>query len=167
MSITFRCEHCHKEVKAEDSTVGKRGKCPFCSQDTYIPSPVSEDEILPLAPVDEQEEQRQRDKVKALLAAEHELLSESGQPISIPLEHREDISVRDLHHFVVNYCLDMFGGHLERSEINTAQLKSFGALGRQAVDDFLERRELEPALDHIPGRVLQGFLMQLKQKLTS
>lgn len=166
MSITFKCERCRKDVKADDSAAGKRGKCPFCGHSTYVPTPVNDDEILPLAPLNEDEERQRQEQVKALLAAEHDLLSESGSPISdVPLEHREGLSTQDLHHFVVNYCLDVAGGKLERAETYVPKLRQFGAVAGQAVDDFLERKVLEPALDPIPGRVLQGLLMQLKDKV--
>ncbi len=37
--------------------------------------------------------------------------------------------------------------------------------GKQAVQDFINGRVAEAALDTIPTRVLQGFLKELKDKL--
>ena len=62
---------------------------------------------------------------------------------------------------VVNYCLDMMQGDLERAETQAIQLKRFGPASLQAIDDFLGGRTLEPALDVIPVKVLQGFLKNL------
>jgi hypothetical protein len=165
MGITFKCENCHREVKAPDSAAGGRGKCPFCGQSTYIPSAVSEEDILPLAPIDEQEEQRLAQERRDLLRVEKDLLSATSGASEPPLEQREDLKTEDLHHFVVNFCLDMSGGKLQRAEANVPQLKRFGAVGRQAIDDFLSGKVIEPALDFIPARVLQGFLAQLRDKV--
>ena len=165
MTITFQCEHCRKEVKAPEAAAGKRGKCPYCGQSNYIPAPVSEDDILPLAPVDEAEERRRQERIRALLDQEKQLISESGGEPCVPLEHREAITPEDLHHFVVNYCLDMAGSRLQRAEAHVAKLKQFPGLAQQAVADFVSKKATEPALDSIPARVLQGFLTQLREKL--
>ena len=165
MTITFQCEHCRKEVKAPEAAAGKRGKCPYCGQSNYIPAPVSEDDILPLAPVDEAEERRRQERIRALLDQEKQLISESGGEPFVPLEHRGDLTPEDLHHFVVNYCLDMAGSRLQRAEAHVAKLKQFPGLAQQAVADFVSKKATEPALDSIPARVLQGFLTQLREKL--
>ena len=165
MSITFRCEHCHKQVEAPDNAAGKRGKCPHCGRSSYIPSPVSEDDVLPLAPIDEEEERRIKAEKEKLLRQERALYSETSQEPPIPLEDRPDIGSEDVQHLVVNYCLDMAGGKLERAETYVGELARFGAAGLQAVDDFITGKAIEPALDSVPTRVLQGFLKQLRAKL--
>ena len=166
MSITFRCERCRAEVKAPDTAAGKRGKCPFCEHTTYIPTPEVEDD-LPLAPVDEQEEQRLAEARRKLLEAEKELLHESAakadQP---PLEQREDLTSDDVQHLVVNYCIDMANGKLDRAEMYMLQLRRFGSTGVAAVDEFLSGQAVEAGIDFIPRRVLHGFLLQLKDRLT-
>jgi hypothetical protein len=167
MSIKFQCEHCRKEVTAPDSAAGKRGKCPYCGETCYIPAPVSEEDILPLAPLDEEEERRREAEVKRLLERDRILLAETGGEPSTPLEAKEDLQGDDLHHFVVNYCLDLAAGKLDRAETHVKKLRQFGAPGRQAADDFASGKAIEPALDSIPGRLLQGFLLDLKQKLQS
>jgi len=164
MTITFRCEHCHKEVDAPDSAAGKRGKCPFCQQTTYIPLPVSEDEVLDLAPVDEEEERRRQEEIEALRQQERDLIAEIGGEAAVPLEHREDLAPEDLYHFVVNYCLDMASGKLDRARVDATRLGEFGSLGREAVRDFQNQRVTEPALDQIPEPVLRGFLKQLVEE---
>src|ERR1017187_3310117 len=107
MSITFRCEHCRKDVQAPDSAVGKRGKCPFCGHSSYIPEPVNEEDVLPLAPVDEEEERRHQQEVHQLFEQERDLIAQTGSKPEAPLDQREDVKTEDVHHFVVNYCLDM------------------------------------------------------------
>ncbi|GAH70318.1 unnamed protein product, partial [marine sediment metagenome] len=58
MPISFKCEHCGKQIEAPDSAGGQRGRCPYCKQSNYIPSPVSEEEIYDLAETDEEDAKR-------------------------------------------------------------------------------------------------------------
>lgn len=165
MSILFHCEHCRKEVKAPDDAGGHRGKCPYCSQSNYIPLPAEEREEIPLKEVDEQEERRAAEEAHRLMEAEQELLREMGGPPAAPLEQRDNLSVTDLYHFIVNYCLDMANGQLERAQTHVGSLKKFGPLGLQAVEDSLSGRVQEAALDSLPTRVVQGYLKQLRADL--
>jgi len=165
MPITFRCEHCGKEVKAPDGAGGKRGKCPHCGQSNYIPAPVTDEDLIPLAQIDPEEEKRRREQELALLAQERELIAESAPPQAVPLDQREDLTSDDLHHFVVNYCLDMASGKLERAETYVGQLKKHGKLGQTAVEDFIEGRASEDALNDLPKPVLDGYLKQLHEKV--
>jgi len=164
MTIRFNCARCHKEVKAPEEAGGKRGKCPFCGISNYIPLPVSEDEILPLAPLDEEEEKRRQREVEELLRQERELFAEA-QKSQPPPGQKDSADSQDVSHFVVNYCLDMFSGNLRRAEINVESLMKIGQPGLQAVADFLNGKFREDALKTIPPRVLQGFLLQLRDHI--
>lgn len=165
MALTFKCEHCHKKVSAPESVGGKRGKCPFCKESTYIPLPVSEDEILDLAPLDDEEEQERQRLESELRAQEHDLIAASGVIDSVPLSERDDVTSEDLHHFVINYCLDMASGNFKRAEKNAAELKQFHKVGVEAVKYFQIVQGNEPALSQIPPPVVQGFLKDLAGKL--
>jgi phage FluMu protein Com len=167
MSITFRCEHCRKEVEAPDGAAGKRGKCPFCGQSNYIPLPVSEDDLLPLAPIDDEEEQHRRQEIQELIEQERELAIEGKGQLLPPLDHREDLKSQDLHHFVVNYCLDIAGGQRGRAETHAEQLRRSGQQGLQAVDDFITGKAIEAALDAIPTGTLQGYLKHLRERVST
>jgi phage FluMu protein Com len=165
MAITFKCEHCHKKISAPESVGGKQGKCPFCKESTYIPMPVSEDELLDLAPIDDEEEQEHKRLVEELRSQERELIANTGGLDAIPLSEREDLSSEDLHHFVINYCIDMARGDLARAKQPVAELKRFHKLGVEAVKYFQIVQGDEPALAHIPPPVVQGFLKELAGKL--
>jgi len=167
MSIQFRCDHCGKQVVAPDSAGGQRGKCPYCNGSNYIPAPVGEDELVPLAPIDEGEEQRRQKEIDALFQAEREILAESGGGPSVPLEHREDLLVEDLHHFVVNYCLDMAKGNLSRARRHVDSLRQYGTMGSEAVNDYITGKTKERALSDLPPKVLQTYLAQLRSELKS
>jgi len=165
MSITFRCQYCRKEIKAPDTAGGKRGKCPFCGESTYIPSPVSEEDLLPLAPLDEDEERRRRQQIDTLYEQERELIRLSARGPVEPLEERQNLTSADLHHFVINYVLDMARGNTEAADAQVAKLRRFGALGPEAVDDLAGGKAREPALDALPKRVRANFLAELRAKL--
>jgi hypothetical protein len=162
MSITFSCEHCHKEIKAPQAAAGKRGKCPYCGQTSYVPDPDEQEEI-PLAPVDDEEEQRRQAEIERLRQADRVLLEADAE--AGPAVERDNVQPEDLYHHVVNYCLDMAESKLERAQTHAENLKPHGYTGLQAVDDFLTGKALEPALDEIPGRLRQGFLEQLRKQL--
>jgi hypothetical protein len=173
MPIKFECTECHKIVTAPDAAGGKRGKCPFCGQLVNIPlpppppEPEAEDpDLIPLAPIDEDEERKLAQERKALYEQEQGLLDAMGPSADdAPLEKREDLSSEDLHHFVVNYLLDMFAGNLERAGMHADKLRSLGFAGIGAVDDFLEGKADEPALKNIPKPVREGFLRELKARV--
>ncbi len=167
MTITFRCEHCGKKVEAPDSVGGKRGKCPYCKQSNYIPSPVKDDELIGLAPEDEDERQRTQVEMEAIRDQHKNLIAELGSSdaSSAPLERREDLKPEDLYHLVVNYCLDLADSKLEQAEVHLGEMRKFRRTAATAVDDFLNGKAIEPALDRIPTKVLQGFLNQLRSAL--
>jgi hypothetical protein len=167
MPISFACARCGRSVTAPDAAAGKRGKCPFCGHSNEIPQPdpPQEEDLIPLAPVDENEELETRRRFHELYEQEKELLSETGGPAAIPLIERDDLTSEDLHHFVVNYCLDMAAGKLGRAGTYIVELREFGPLGVQAVEDFLSGSATEPALDRIPRPVLHEFFRQLKSQV--
>ena len=166
MSITFRCEHCHRDVTAPDDAGGRRGKCPFCQKSTYIPAPVAEDDILPLAPIDEEEERHRKAEADELWKQDLALLDSSDDgSTEPPLEQRQDLTPEDLAHFAINYCLDMADSNIERAKTYVAKLEQFGSLGRQAVDSLLTDEMLDPALSSLPEQLARGFLRQLRDNL--
>jgi len=165
MTITFQCQYCRKQVEAPDESAGRRGKCPFCGRSNYIPSLVKEEDILPLVPLNEEEERRRQRELEEIVKQERELVSGDAAPAMPPLEHREDLKSRDLHHFVVNYCLDVSRNNLERAETYVTELRRFGDVALEAIDDFISGKALEPALDAIPTGVLQGYLKKLRERV--
>jgi hypothetical protein len=166
MTIQFHCEHCRKEIQAPDAAGGKRGKCPFCGTSNYIPAPVTEEDAIPLAPVDEEDELRRQKEVEDLLRQERDLLAETGgQPVDPQERPRAEEAKPDLRNLVVKHCLFMFAGKLPQAQAQTHLLTEHGAQAIQTVEDFMSGREIDPALANMPGGLLQGFLRQLKQHL--
>ncbi len=163
MTITFKCEHCGKKIEAPDSLGGNRGKCPYCKLSNYIPSSVTDGDLIPLAPEDTEAEQRSQDEQsqeRVLIAA-----MDSVESMSVPLEHRDEVSAEDLHHLVVNYCISLSNSKLEQAKDHLARLQRFPHSAATAVEDFISGKAIEPALDGIPAKLLQGFLTQLRDAL--
>jgi hypothetical protein len=167
MPVSFRCEHCGRQVEAPPEAAGKRGKCPYCQQTNYIPLPPDQRDLIPLEELDEQEERRRQQELRRLREAEKELIADSGGDTVVPLEHRENLSAADLYHFAVNYCLDMAAGKLDRAPQHVEKLRKFGPLGIDAVGDIAAGKVNEPALKNIPPAVLKGFCKQLKEQLAA
>jgi len=161
MTIRFRCEACNKTVEAPDSAAGKRGKCPYCQHSCFIAAPVSEDDLIPLSPMEDEPAPADPDVERV----EKQLLHEMSGEEDTPLEHKEDLKSEDLHHFVVNYVMDMFNGNLERAEVSARKLKKFKFTAIEAVQDFQRGKAKEDVLGALPPKVLKGFLEALLDKL--
>jgi len=164
MSIRFRCEGCGKTVEAPDSAAGRRGKCPYCGHSCYIASPVSDEDLIPLKEVPDESPVTETEPPE-VAALERELLHEMGGAPDVPLEQKEDLTSADLHHLVVNYCMDMFAGNLERAEVVVGKLKKFKFTAIEAVQDFQSGKADEDVLKTVPPKVCKGFLDALLKKL--
>ncbi len=168
MTIIFNCESCGKEIKAPDGTEGKKGKCHFCGVNIKIPSPpveLDEEGLIPLAPIDEEEERHYKETLDKIVKQEHDVIAESGGELRPTMPDPENFTSEELHHFVVNYCLNMSNSKLDIAALEVAKLKKYGPEGLQAVEDFIDGSAFELALDVIPANLLKGFLAKLKAKL--
>jgi hypothetical protein len=121
-----------------------------------------DDEIIPLAPVDEEAERRQR---RAFQEDEEALAAEMAHRPVVPLEHTPELSAADLEHLVINYCLDAHHLHHQRLAVHVYRLRRFGELGREAVYRVLDGETDEPALRAIDADELRGFLNDLLEQL--
>lgn len=165
MSIAFRCEHCGQEAQAPAG--GKRSPCPHCGQTNYIPLPVDQRDVIAMEELDESQEARRQAELERLRQVERDLLADETGELPIPLEHREDLSAADLYHIVINYCLDMASGRLDRAATYVGAIRKFGPLASDAVADVAAGRAAEPALKAIPAPVLKGFCRQLQSDLAA
>ena len=128
MTITFQCEHCHKDVQAPDAAAGRTGKCPYCGQSNYIPAPATGEDEVPLAPMDEDDERHRQEEIRRLRQREKDLLKELGEKSEAPPPPsspgaKDKATSASLHHVVVNYCLDMANGNVERTKTYVVQLR--------------------------------------------
>ena len=166
MTISYNCEHCGKKIEALDAEGGKRGKCPFCHGSNYVPAPIDYEELFDLAP--EADDERTKAEQAEVSRLKGELVSELGpaDDINPPLEQRTDIKIEDLYPYVVNYCLDMSRSKLDGLRVHVVELRRYRGMAKSAVDDFLNGKTKETALNHIHPKVLQAFMLQLKKELS-
>ena len=124
-----------------------------------------DDNTIPLVPLDEQEEQRQRELKAELAELNRDLISQTGAKGVIPLEHRENLSAADFEHFVVNYCLDMYRAHPEKTYAYVKTLREYIDFGREALENFRSGKTTEPALEIIPKAKLEELFEKLAGQL--
>ena len=132
---------------------------------TKCPKDDSDDNTIPLVPLDEQEEERRRKLSAELAELGRGLISETGAKGIIPLEHRENLSAADFEHFVVNYCLDMYRAHPERTYSYVKILRKHIDFGREALENFRSGKTTEPALKIIPKAQLEELFEKLAGQL--
>ncbi len=168
MTIEFHCEHCGKLVRVPKATGGRRGECPYCHGSLFIPSPEEQGEALPLAPLDAEEERLRQQDIQESLEAERILGEETSRVEAGPrLSQMDtaDVKSEDMHHLVVNYCLDAFAGEIGRAETHVVKLNQHSGPNHEAVKDFLTGKASEPALGRIPPKVLKGLLKSLAERV--
>jgi phage FluMu protein Com len=170
MSITFHCEHCGKKIEAPDAAGGKWGKCPGCKNKVYVPSKEAEDE-LKLAPLDTEDERKQRALYAETVRLRQEILNETEVPEEGAQPKKESsppkpgvLSDAELEVDIIAYLRQMADGDLEEAE-QTA--KTLIPSGNRAVK-ILERIALseipEPEIADIPQNVLAGLIKSLRGK---
>jgi hypothetical protein len=191
MPIKFHCEHCGKSISAPDDAGGKKGRCPSCKAVVYVPA--AQVEELPLAPLDDAEEQRQKRVIEESLRREHDLLAAQGRReagdespkdlddrrgeggVVLPELHRNGGSKanapaghgdsRDLRSMLVNYLAMLAGQQIEQAEAIVQQFRADPKAARSAIEQFLADPVQDGRIANIPPPVLNGFLKQLQQQL--
>jgi hypothetical protein len=167
MSIIFHCEHCGKKMKAPDSAGGKWEKCPACHNKVYVPG-LHSDEELTLAPVDSDEEAKQRQLMNETYNLTQEILLERDVPEGPPGTARPafETSEKELTKNIILYLRQMADGELDEA-IKTADL--IAPYHRQAVKilDKIALSEIpEPELADVPQQVLSGLIRNLRTRIS-
>jgi phage FluMu protein Com len=173
MSIELHCPQCQKLIRAPDEAGGRRGKCPYCKNSVYIPTPSDEVEEIALAPLDEDEERRAKeerrdslrhyaavDKAKdSKLPAGEAAASADGPPPVSPVGEVVDVAVE-----TETYIFAMRDSKLEAAEAAATRLKRVGPRARDYVQGLLVD-EMPPQYENVPAPVVQGFLKALLSRL--
>lgn len=177
MSIEFNCPSCEKSIRAPDTAGGKYGKCPFCDVKVYIPSPPSADEEeIGLAPVDEDEERRERELIRESVRY---AAAFDKDPDKLPPEGAEARGggggarrmaetapgeVIEVADEVEAFVVAMRDSKLQDAERVLARLKRAGARSK----DYVEGLMLDPTpppIGNVPKPLLMGFLKSLVGRL--
>ncbi|HUS74048.1 MAG TPA: hypothetical protein VMY06_13390 [Sedimentisphaerales bacterium] len=167
MAIVFHCENCGKKVEAPDSAGGKRSKCPACHNKLYIPG-LDSDEELKLAPVDSDEEAKQKQLMDETYHLTQEILLERDAPDGPPGTTKPafEISEKELTKNIILYLRQMANGELDEA-VRTAD--SIAPYNRQAVKilDRIAVSEIpEPELTDVPQQVLSGLIRNLRTRIS-
>jgi len=182
--IEFHCEHCNMKVTASDADGGQQAKCPHCNGVNYIPSAGGDLEEIPLAPLDEAEEQRRRQsfaedmQIQRSLSNERSAPGEPGRrrsrnldgtratPRSAPAP-RTDLGDKQINSMVVQFIVAMAGGRLGEADGIAAQLAPHRDRVLSALSEITSNNGAANAygLPTLPKPVLLGFAKQLQSKL--
>jgi len=173
VSIELHCDHCSKLIRAPDEAAGRRGKCPYCHQSVYIPSPPEAIEEIPLSPVDEGGEQEQKRLTEEMRRTQRELLAEHRPPpdraVPVSRESAMPETIRDegdsVEDMVVDYLLLMRESQLVEAEAVLADLLKQKAAARAVVERLSTDAVPPEALAGIPAAVYHGFLKNLRSQL--
>ncbi len=181
MSITIQCEHCDKKIEAPETAGGKWGKCPRCHNKIYVPKLESnEEEELRLAPIDEMEEQRQRELIAESLRVERDILSEkkvppeeSDDPKELDIEEDyspselglSEISDEKLTENIIVYLSLMADGQLEQAEQRLELITPYGQKAVEFIDKVALSEIPEPELADIPSQILSGLIRTLRSEI--
>ncbi len=169
MSITFHCEHCGKKIEARDGSGGKWGKCPACHNKVYIPD--LDGEELKLAPVDEDEIERQ-EKLKAEtrqitqdILEERAVPDDAAGPAGEAAVPREDLSDKELTGKILRYLHQMADGDLQGANRTAAVVKVYGSQALKILDRIAVSDMPDPKLNNVPPHVLSGFMRTLRSQI--
>ena len=173
MPNEFHCPKCGKLIRAPASVGGKRGKCPYCKQSVYIPTPPEDIEAIPLAPVDDASEVRERAleeearRLAATINQEEPGKYDTGEPppsaeSAMPLPRDFDVDIPEL---VNDYLSAMAASDMGRADTAARQLRKHAAPAKAHVERLIADELPPPVLSNVPAPVYKGFLRSLLELL--
>lgn len=171
--IQVKCDHCNHIIKAPRTAAGKRGKCPYCQNSVYVPTPPEELEDIPLAPVDESAEQRARRLERESFEVASALRRESAAPdekrsdaTTEPAEARGSAQpVVDIGDAIVEYLRAMQASDLPGAERVARELKAAARQAKSRIQQMMVDAMPPAAVRNMPAGLYQGFLRKLLEQL--
>ncbi len=174
MSIELHCPKCSNLIKAPDNAGGKHGKCPYCQNKVYIPTPASDDDEISITPIDTEAE-RLEAKMRAESAEYAAKLSHAGEVPEgadtggfggdsagvFSMDAGEVIDVAD---GVEKFVYAMRDSKLEIADEVVAQLKRNANKANDYIDGVMVDAT-PPDFDGLPKPLVHGFLNTLKGRL--
>jgi hypothetical protein len=165
MSITFHCVHCNNKITAKDEAAGKWGLCPVCHNKVYIPDLNAEIDDLKLAPVNEEDEMKQK-----------RLMAETYQLTRDILKERENaakdgtfsslIDDKKLQTRIISYLRKMRDGKLTEAEELENQITPYGQQSLQLLDKIASSEIPEPELADIPRAILLTLIRNIRSNIS-
>jgi len=174
MSITFHCEHCGKKIEAPDIAGGKWGKCPGCKNKVYVPSKeaAAEDELR-LAPIDTEEEKKQRALFAETVKLRQDILSETDLPPEEGTLSKNKaaaakpgmLSDAELTTSIIAYLRQMADGELTEAERTAKTILPNGTRAVKVLERIALSEIPEPELADIPQNVLSVMIKNIRSRL--
>ena len=176
MSIELHCPNCNKGIRAPDDAGGKRGLCPSCKQSVYIPSPAAEEDIIPMAAIDEADQLRgeelHQESIGFAAAVDRDRKAKEGavesqggarDPFGVTEAPGE---VVDLAGDVEQFILAMRDSKLDDAERIAVDLDKAGVRACDYVQGLM-LDQMPPKMEGVPQPLVQGFLKALLERLKS
>ena len=124
-----------------------------------------DDDIIPLAPLDDESEKKRKAEIKHCLEMQEALLAEqTGEPV-VPIEHRSNLTARDMDHHVINYCMDCYNGQKDRLKLHLNKMQANPEMAIQSAKDFLSGKVAEKTLKIMLPEELAEYLQDLIERL--
>lgn len=170
MPIEVHCEKCGTLVRAPDNAGGKKGKCPTCEADVYIPTPSDQLEPLDIEPLDESAEAQRKQLIRETHELEVAALRDDkpdrsgGGKRPAPTTTSQPaarMSVDETRAAVRKYAVAMATGDLATADALAAKLKASRQHLDGAVSELLNDPMPPDAIANLPRPVLIGFFKQL------
>ncbi len=167
MAIIFHCEHCGKKIEAPDNAGGKRSKCPACHNKLYVPG-LDSDEELKLAPIDTDDNAKQKELMAETYKLTQEILLErevpdgpAGAAASAP-----EISDKELTKNIIVYLRQMADGELDEAQRTADSIAPYGPQAVEILDRIALSEMPEPELADVPQQVLSGLIRNLRTRIS-
>ncbi len=170
MSIELHCPHCGKLIRAPDDAGGRHGKCPSCKQSVYVPQPPASNGVIPLAPIDEEDERRtealREESIRYAAQADKdrdavEPRGEDGQGKLQSSERIDEGALRsrpgevvDLPSEVQRWIRAMHVSKLDEAEQIASRLDKAGIRARDYVESLL-LDQMPPQIQDVPAPLVR------------
>jgi DNA-directed RNA polymerase subunit RPC12/RpoP len=167
MAIKLQCSSCGKKIEAPDSAGGKWGKCPKCHTKIYVPLPPADDDELKLAPIDETEEQKQKQLMLETYRLTQDILEEKSVPEApgtvgpVP-----EINEETLTNHLIHYLRQMANGDLDNAQRTADLIVPHRRKAAAILDSLAKSYPPDPELEDIPPQVLSGLIRNLRTRLS-
>jgi len=168
MPIELQCSSCGKKISAPDSAGGRWGKCPVCHTRIFVPLPPSEEEDeLKLAPVDETEEQKQKQLMLETYRLTQDILQEQNVPDApAGVGPVPEISDEKLTGHIVRYLRQMANSQLDDAQRTADAIVPHRRKAITILDDFSKNYPPDPELADVSQQLLLRFIRNLKTRIS-
>jgi hypothetical protein len=167
MAIKLHCNSCGKKIEAPDSAGGKWGKCPACHTKIYVPLPQTDEDELKLAPIDETEEQKQKQLMQETFQLTQHILEEKSVPDApgtvgpVP-----DVNEETLTNHIIRYLRQMANGDLDTAQRTADFIVPHRRRASAILEQLAKSYPPDPELEDIPPQVLSGLIRNLRTRLS-